>query len=580
MSDPLPIEETERASGAAGPRIGLCLSGGGFRAAFFHLGTVRYLEEIGIMERVEAISTVSGGSIVGAYYLVEMERRLRAQPDLDRLAACDEIIQAFAAEVGRNLRMRALVFRPFFHPVLTMLELLRLRHPGDTMAKAFERRFFPPRLPLGALPVSSSSCRAPRALINTTSVVSGLRVVFSRESDTGLASQIEKSDVNELPLARVVGASAAVPGLFRPLRIGNDVLADGGVVDNQGIESLFDYFEFSEEAMNRLPPGSRQTAADRESGRSIVLIVSDAAGQLSVETAGRATRRNSAVRSLAILQAENRRKTLKLLLDAHRDGHVGAFAFTHLAMNVKGSACDDVPGQRLPSELITPTAQVRTDLDDFSVVERDALVFHGYTLMKNRVRRYGSGLIEGVDARDAGTNAAWQPNSIALADSTRSGAQCARKSRQRLEAFLNAGRHRLFRDLRRFPWQLGPIAAAFAAAGWTSAYGLRSVPLPFLGVSAQESLRDAIMAIVAALIPAYDLALVDLRFLENAFGTTDGEFAGAVNLAAALACLGLSFYAAMFGYWGVKRLFRLPERMERRMLARLEALRDDGHRPA
>ena len=48
-------------------RIGLALSGGGFRASFYHLGTIRYLEEAGIMSKVEVMSTVSGGSIIGAY---------------------------------------------------------------------------------------------------------------------------------------------------------------------------------------------------------------------------------------------------------------------------------------------------------------------------------------------------------------------------------------------------------------------------------------------------------------------------------------------------------------------------------
>ena len=57
--------------------IGLALSGGGFRASIFHLGVIRRLEELGMMQDVSVISTVSGGSIIGAYYVVEMERRLR-----------------------------------------------------------------------------------------------------------------------------------------------------------------------------------------------------------------------------------------------------------------------------------------------------------------------------------------------------------------------------------------------------------------------------------------------------------------------------------------------------------------------
>lgn len=62
-----------------GPRIGLALSGGGFRASIFHLGVIRRLEELGIMPHVNVISSVSGGSIIAAYYVCEMENRLRSK---------------------------------------------------------------------------------------------------------------------------------------------------------------------------------------------------------------------------------------------------------------------------------------------------------------------------------------------------------------------------------------------------------------------------------------------------------------------------------------------------------------------
>lgn len=49
------------------PRIALALSGGGFRASIFHLGAIRRLAEMGWLERVDVLSTVSGGSLLGAY---------------------------------------------------------------------------------------------------------------------------------------------------------------------------------------------------------------------------------------------------------------------------------------------------------------------------------------------------------------------------------------------------------------------------------------------------------------------------------------------------------------------------------
>ena len=51
-------------------RIALSLSGGGTRAVGFHLGTMSYLDRVGLLEKVRMLSTVSGGSAVGMGYAV------------------------------------------------------------------------------------------------------------------------------------------------------------------------------------------------------------------------------------------------------------------------------------------------------------------------------------------------------------------------------------------------------------------------------------------------------------------------------------------------------------------------------
>jgi NTE family protein len=52
---------------AVAPRIGLTLSGGS-RAIAFHLGCLRALKRLGLLDRVAVLSTVSGGSVIGAYF--------------------------------------------------------------------------------------------------------------------------------------------------------------------------------------------------------------------------------------------------------------------------------------------------------------------------------------------------------------------------------------------------------------------------------------------------------------------------------------------------------------------------------
>src|ERR1700694_5424734 len=45
------------------PGMALCLSGGGYRAMLFHLGTLWRLNELGLLKGLKKISSVSGGSI-------------------------------------------------------------------------------------------------------------------------------------------------------------------------------------------------------------------------------------------------------------------------------------------------------------------------------------------------------------------------------------------------------------------------------------------------------------------------------------------------------------------------------------
>jgi NTE family protein len=53
---------------AISPKIGLALSGGGARAMAFHLGCLRALDRLGLLHRIDVLSTVSGGSVIGAYF--------------------------------------------------------------------------------------------------------------------------------------------------------------------------------------------------------------------------------------------------------------------------------------------------------------------------------------------------------------------------------------------------------------------------------------------------------------------------------------------------------------------------------
>jgi len=48
-------------------KLGLALSGGGFRASLYHLGLLRFLRDAGILSQVTHITSVSGGSVTAAH---------------------------------------------------------------------------------------------------------------------------------------------------------------------------------------------------------------------------------------------------------------------------------------------------------------------------------------------------------------------------------------------------------------------------------------------------------------------------------------------------------------------------------
>lgn len=85
-------------------RIAMALSGGGTRAAVFHLGVLKRLANGGLLEGVCSLSTVSGGSIAAALSFCHNDHRWptspqyleRVFPDLQKLLTSVDLFSAFA----------------------------------------------------------------------------------------------------------------------------------------------------------------------------------------------------------------------------------------------------------------------------------------------------------------------------------------------------------------------------------------------------------------------------------------------------------------------------------------------------
>ena len=147
--EPAPILPQARDAGDRPPdlspperlKVGLALAGGGFRASFFHLGVLRRLAELDVLRRVEVISTVSGGSIIGALFVLLLRAHRLDKPGRlareDYLQVVAEMEAALRKGIRRNLRNRLLA-NPFalFWVAISPFSL------GNRMARLYERYLF------------------------------------------------------------------------------------------------------------------------------------------------------------------------------------------------------------------------------------------------------------------------------------------------------------------------------------------------------------------------------------------------------------------------------------------------------
>ena len=65
-------------------RIGLALSGGGFRGTLYHLGVIRFLHDAGLLRDITHITAVSGGSILAAHLVLNWDRYNGSDQDFER----------------------------------------------------------------------------------------------------------------------------------------------------------------------------------------------------------------------------------------------------------------------------------------------------------------------------------------------------------------------------------------------------------------------------------------------------------------------------------------------------------------
>jgi NTE family protein len=219
--------------------IGLCLSGGGYRAMLFHVGALWRLNELGYLPKLSRVSSVSGGSITAGLLGLRWNR-LGFRPSGKAARFVDEIVMPIRSLAGSTIDVSNIVVAIFT--------------PGsiaDKVAKSYHDHLFGDAT-LQDLPDS------PRFVINATSVQSGALWRFSKPFMADWRVGLIRDPT--VALATAVAASSAFPPVLSPMRLdladyvfepnsGADlaiepytkeaVLTDGGVYDNLGLETVW-----------------------------------------------------------------------------------------------------------------------------------------------------------------------------------------------------------------------------------------------------------------------------------------------------------------------------------------------------
>lgn len=344
------------------PGIGLALSGGGYRAVLFHCGTLMRLNQLGVLAKLNRISSVSGGSIIAGMLVLKWPRLTLKNGVFTNLDA--EVIAPLQTFCGKSLDVGAVLWgaiNPF-------------KSAGDELIDAYRERLgFDVRL-------SKLEVTGPRFVFNSTNYATGVSFRFSApycgDYRIGLIRK------HTFDLATAVGCSSAFPPVFAPVKLDVDpalfehtagadlwdkidyrkrlLLADGGVYDNMGLETVW--------------------------GRYTTVLVSDGGKPFEIdEDPSSSLTQLGRVRDIGLNQALALRKRL-LINELSQQRASGAYWGIGTLLSGYGIG---QPALDVSDAKVNDLATTRTRLNRFTDREQQELINWGYavceTAMKSRV---------------------------------------------------------------------------------------------------------------------------------------------------------------------------------------------------
>lgn len=337
----------------------LCLSGGGYRAMLFHLGVLWRLYEAQLLQGVQRVSSVSGGSITAGVLALKW-RQLSFDPARLKSDFVPLVVSPIRALADETIDADAIIWGVVL--------------PGrvsDRVAETYDKILFKGAT-LQDLP------DAPRFVINATNVQSGAVWRFMKPYMRDY--RVGEVKTPKIPLAQAVAASSAFPPVLSPFEMRLDAnsftpnsgydlqrkpfttrvfLTDGGVYDNLGLETAWKRYE--------------------------TILVSDGGGKLQSEEEPKSDWARHSHRVLELIDNQVRSLRKRQLIDSYKSG-ARKGAYWGIRTNIADYQLADpldCPHDRTMALAETPTRLKR--LDD-GVQER--LINWGFAVCDAALRKH------------------------------------------------------------------------------------------------------------------------------------------------------------------------------------------------
>jgi NTE family protein len=400
------------------------LSGGGYRAALFHLGVIRRLNELGLLSRVNVISSVSGGSILSAF----LANALRPWPEPGTVLTSKDfdanVAQPFAKFCKRNLRTG-----PILQRVLLPWNWFRPDTAVRALARTYQRH-------LNSMTLGELGSR-PRFVFCATDMIFGVNWVFDsapldkhNRHDRGpghtpstLPARIGDYQVGykndpAWPIATAVAASSCFPPIFNPLEMHlNPNEFSGGHYGRPARKQATQRDDHSEtvqpepggsgsgsdEPVDHLRPSDRDKLVggislsdggvyDNLGSQPVmddygILLVSDGGAAFrSIQPIGRFDLITRVRRYTAIAGRGGGSMRKRVVIDRYDSG---SWQGTLCTIATPPSEFKVGSPQRYADDLVEHRiSEIRTDLDCFSTGEQAILQNHGYLQMDAATRTH------------------------------------------------------------------------------------------------------------------------------------------------------------------------------------------------